>query len=70
MGPIIAGSPDAMQNKAVQAIKPSILTEATVQPLFLFNVSPAWVGGAETEMQDKREADLGIAFDGHRARNQ
>jgi hypothetical protein len=62
MGPI--------KSKAVQAIKPSILTEAAVQPLFLFNVSPAWIGGTATEMRDKREADLGITFDGHRARNQ
>ena len=46
----------AMQKKkAFQTIKPSILTAATVYPLFLFEVSPVWVVGTATEMQDKRK---------------
>ena len=44
-------------SEAVQAIKPSILTAAAVQPLLPFKISPVWLVAA-TEMRNKREGDL------------
>ena len=57
------------ESEAVQAIKPSILTAATVQPLLPVKDTSAWLVGGATEKRDSVKGTWAWHLLGHRVCN-